>query len=265
MIKKSILATLMVAMMCAFATPAQAQFKKLGKSLGKAAESAGKAVQESATDMIMEKGANTASDKIVEFMDKNNTVAADDSDYAKRLKTIMGSGFTQVDGKELNVKVYENEEANVIALNNGNIRIYSGMLDLLTDDEVKGLLALQVGHIQSKNVRDNLIKTASGDNAEDAGSAQIEKMLSFSGDQFGSVINELLQMPYSVEQNNKADKAAKDFLKSEKVDVAGYNSLLTKIHSLSQVDLEDEGLNEEDADVQQATVAAKFVNANKLR
>lgn len=265
MLKKSIFATLMVAMMCVFATPAQAQFKKLGKSLGKAAQDAGKAAQDMATDALLEKGANTASDKIVEFMDNNNTVVAADSDYAKRLATIVGSNFASAEGKALDIKVYENDEANVIALNNGNIRIYSGMLDILSDDEVKALIALQAGHITSNNVRDNLLKAASGDSAEDAGAAQVEKMLSFSGDQFGSIVNELLQLPYSAEQNKKADKFAKDYLKKEGGDAEGFNSLLTKIQSLGQIDLESDDLDEEDADVIQATVASKFVMANSAR
>lgn len=265
MIKKSIFATLMVALMCAFTTPAHAQFKKLGKSLGKAAESAGKAVGDAATDMVLEKGANTVSEKVVEFMDNNNTVVADDSEYTTRLKRIVGDNFKTVDGKNLNIKVYENEEANIISLNNGEIRIYSGMLDILEDDEVKALIALQAGHIESDNVRDNLIKAASGDSAEDAGSAQIEKMLSFSGDQFGSIINELLQLPYTAEQNKKADKIAKDYLKKEGGNVEGFNSLLTKIQSLGQVDLESDDLDEEDDNVIQATVASKFVMANNAR
>lgn len=265
MIRKSILATLMVALMCVFATPAQAQFKKLGKSLGKAAQDAGKSLGDAATDAALEKGANVASDKIVDFMDNNNTVAADDSEYVVRLKEIMGDKFKSAEGKDLDIKVYENEEANVISLSNGDIRIYSGMLDILEDEEVKGLIALQAGHITSKNVRDNLMKAVSGESAEDAGAAQVEKLLSFSGDQFGSIVNELLQLPYSVEQNKKADKFAKDYLKTQGVDVAGFNSLLTKVQTLGYVDLDAEDLDEEDAKVMQATAASKFVLVNKVR
>lgn len=265
MIKKSVLATLFVAVMCVFATPAQAQFKKMGKSLGKVAKDAGKAAQDMATDAAMEMGANKASDKIIEFMDNNNTVVAEDSDYAKRLKTIVGSNFASVEGKTLDIKVYENEEANVITLNNGSIRLYSGMLDLLDDSEVKALLALQAGQISTGNVRDNLVKAASGESAEGAGAAQMEKMMSFSGDKFGSVVNELLQLPYTAEQNAAADKAAKDYLKKEGGNAEAYTSLLSKIQALGQIDLDADDLDEEDATVIKATAASKFVTVNKLR
>lgn len=128
MIKKSFIATLIVAAMCLFATPAQAQFKNLGKSLGKAAKEAGKAAKEMATDAALDMGANKVSDKMIEFMDQNNTLSAEDSEYTTRLKTILGDQFTNVEGKALDIKVYENAEANILTLNNGNIRIYSGMM-----------------------------------------------------------------------------------------------------------------------------------------
>lgn len=265
MIKKSFFATVLVAAMCLFASPAQAQFKNLGKSLGKAAKDAGKAAQDMATDAAMEMGANKVSDKLIEFMDQNNAVSADNSEYTTRLKSILGDKFTDVEGKPLTVKVYESAEANILALNNGNIRIYSGMMDLLSDDEVKALIAMEAGHINSGNVRENLLKVASEDNAGSAASAQLEKMLSFSGDKFGSIANEIIQIPYTEEQNKKADEFAKTFLKSNGGSVDAYSALLSKFRTLSQVDLEAEDVDAEAESTIQATAAAKFIQANSLR
>ena len=265
MIRKSFLATILVAVMCMFATPTQAQFKNLGKSLGKAAKQAGKAAQNMATDAALEMGANKVSDKIIGFMDQNNTISADDSEYTTRLKTILGDNFTDVEGKALDVKVYETQEANIVTLNNGSIRIYSGMMDMLDDDEIRALIALQAGHINSGNIRNNLLKVASGDNAESAGAAQIEKMLSFSGDKLGSVVNELLQVPYTAAQNKEADKFAKSYLSSNGGDSSAFSSLLSKFQGLSQVDLESDDLDEADETVIQASAASKFIQANSLR
>lgn len=266
MIKKSFFAMALAVAMCLFASPAQAQFKNLGKSLGKAAKDAGKAAQTMATDMALETGANKVSDKLVEFLDENNTVAADDSEYTKRLKTILGDKFTDVEGKALTVKVYESDEANILTLNNGNIRIYSGMMDLLSDDEVKALVALQAGHINSGNIRENLLKAVSDDeNAGDAAGAQIEKMLSFSGDKLGSIANELIQVPYTEEQNKEADKFAKGFLTKNGGTTEAYTEMINKFQDLGQIDLEDEELDEESESTIQATSASKFLKANSLR
>lgn len=265
MIKKSLFATLLVAAMCVMSTPAQAQFKNLGKSLGKAAKDAGKSAQNMATEAATEMGANKASDKIIEFMDQNNTVLGDDSEYTTRLVAILGDNFKSVDGKELNVKVYENAEANILTLNNGSIRIYSGMMDLLTDDEIKALIALQAAQIKQGNVRENLLKVASGDNAEAAGGAQVEKMLSLSGDKLGSVINELIQYPYTAEQNKKADTYAKTYLEEQGGNADAFSSLLSKFTELQSVDLEDEAADQESEQFIQATAASKFISANLNR
>lgn len=258
MIRKSFFATLAVAALCMFATPAQAQFKKLGKTLGKAA-------QEKGSEMALEMGATKGSVKIIEFMDQNNTIAAEGSEYAKRLKTIVGDKFTTIGDKSLDIKVYENDEANIIALHNGSIRIYSGMLDLLNDDEVKALLALQAAQIETGNVKDNLLKVALGENAKDAGAAQVEKMLAGGDDKIGSLVNELVQCSYTAEQNEKADKLAKAFLGRQGGSEAAYSALLSKIDTLGQVDLEADDLDEGDETVIKAMAASKFVTANKLR
>lgn len=263
MIKKTFFAALLIAIVCV--APAQAQFKSLGKTLNKVAKDAGKAAKEMATDAAMELGANKASEQIVKFMDQNNTLSAEDSEYTTRLKTVLGDKFNDADGKALDIKVYENPEANIITLNNGNIRLYSGMMDLLSDDELQALIALQAGHIQSGNIKDNLLKIAGGDNVENATSAQLEKMLSFSGDKIGSIINEILQFPYTQDQNTKADSYAKQLLNTKGLGDEGFSNLIGKINQLANIDLESENLDENDETTAKATVAAKFVQANSLR
>lgn len=266
MTKKSLVATLFVALMCVFAVPAHAQFgKSLGKSLGKAAKDAGKAVQDVAEDAALEAGANKLSDQIIEFMDKSNTLLGEDSEYTQRLKEVMGSKFTSVDGKTLNVAVYESDEANVIALNNGNIRIYSGMMDVLSDEELQALIALSASQISTKNVRNNLMKAATGENVENATSAQLEKLLSFSGENMGTIVNELVQTPYTEKQNSEADKAAKKYLKDQGLDASLLTDLLSSMQQLNRIDLEGDDLDEEDEDVVKAAAMTKFLKANTAR
>ncbi|MFV0553615.1 MAG: M48 family metalloprotease [Mangrovibacterium sp.] len=203
--KSFLLAAAIVAIVCSLAAPAQAQFSKTlknaGKSVGKAAESAG-------TDIAVRK----VSVKLIEFMDKNNTVLSEENSYAKRLAR-LSADFQSVKGTAINYKVYESEEANIIAIADGSIRVYSGMMDLFSsDEELQSILLIQVGHLMNNDVHEALLDVASEDNAAQAGSAQLEKMLSFSGDKLGSVVNELLQVPYSFDQSTKADTYAYNLL-----------------------------------------------------
>ncbi|WP_108821472.1 M48 family metalloprotease [Dysgonomonas sp. Marseille-P4361] len=253
MTKKLFFATALVAIMCAFSLPANAQF---GKALKKVGKSVAKSVGDAAGDMAADVAANKVSVKIVEFMDKNNTIAGEDSEYYTRLAGLVGTDYISVDGLNLNYKVYENPEANIIATADGSIRIYSGMMDLLSDEELVAVIATQIGHIANKDVRDALMKVASEDNATKAGGAQLEKLLSFSGDKIGSVINELLQVPYTDDQNKKADLYAYELLKQNGADSEGLVSALRKFAELESTDAE---AAEADGEV---SAAAKFIGVN---
>lgn len=259
MLKKTILSIVTILAMVLLAVPANAQRKGLGKTLSKSAKDAGKAVKDAAGDMAADMTAQKVSEKIATFMDDNNTVSAEDSEYTKRLNTLVSSKYASVEGNALTYKVYENEEANIITLADGNIRVYSGMMDLLSDDELLAVIANQIGHFQNKDVRDNLMKVASEDNAGQAAGSQLEKMLSFSGEKLGSVINELLQVPYTEEQNKAADKFAFDLLKKNGNNTAGLASALNKFAELEANDaaiLADEDSEEE------VSVAGKYIGVN---
>ena len=251
MIKKILMSATLAAIMCAISVPANAQFGKALKGLGKAAK-------ETATNMASDAVANQVAQKVVNYMDQQNTVAAADSEYAKRLETIVGN-YKSVDGITLNYKVYENPEMNILACADGSIRIYSGMMDSLTNDEVLAVIATQIGHIANKDARNSLLQVASGDNAEKATSAQLEKMLSMSGDGLGTIINELLQVPYTLDQNKAADIYAVKFLKSNKKDASALASALTKFADMEVADAEAAEADE----FAETSPAAKYISVNK--
>lgn len=252
MTKKVFLA--IVAIMFVFALPANAQF---GKALKKAGKSVTKAVGDVAGDMAADVVANKVSTKLVDFMDNNNTIAGEDSEYYTRLSGLVVENYVTVEDLSINYKVYENPEANIIATADGSIRIYSGMMDMLSDEELKAVIATQIGHIANKDVRDALLKVASEDNASKAGTAQLEKMLSFSGDKLGTVVNELLQIPYSDDQNKKADSFAFTLLEKNEGSADGLLSVLSKFAEMEAADKEVESTEEGEL-----SAAAKFIGVN---
>ncbi len=202
-----------------------AQFSKNLKNVGK---SVAKAAGDVAGDLASDVAANKVADNIIVFMDKNNTVSADNSEYTKRLAKLVGTNYVSVDGLALNYKVYENPEINILSCANGCIRIYSGMMDALEDDELLAIIANQIGHIVNKDCRDNLVKVAKEENASNAAGAQLEKMLSFSGEKLGTVVNELIQIPYTEDQSKKADKYAVALLKKNGIASSALVSALEK-------------------------------------
>ncbi|MDR2037013.1 MAG: M48 family metalloprotease [Bacteroidales bacterium] len=266
--KKRFFTLLVLSAMFALTVPVQAQLKSLNKAVKKATTSAEETVKKTADDVstsaketakntvdaaeeaARDMAADKVSVKIVEWLDKNNKVLPDDNDYCKRLTSLVNNKYTSVDGLSLNYKVYENDEANILACANGSIRIYSGMMDFLTDEQLLGIVSVQIGHIKNKDVREALVKVASEDNASNAVSAQLDKILSFSGEKMGTFVNELIQVPYSAEQNTAADAFAYNLLKQNDADVKG---LLTALEKFAEVEAAED--NEE-------SVALKYITVN---
>ena len=244
--RKMTLLTAIIAVVCMVTVPAQAQLGGVGKSLKGAAKEAAKETQNVAKEAAVDAkdaavAASTdavnaaitaavvdASKKITAFMDSNNTVLGNDTESAKRLNGLVKSNYSSTGNLSLNYKVYQSDEINILALSDGSIRIYSAMMDALTDDELIAVIATQIGHIENKDTQEILIKVINKDNAAGATSAQVDKLLSLSNDKLGSIVNELLQVPYTKEQNKSADNFAFALLKKNGNSTDGLVSALRK-------------------------------------
>ena len=89
----------------------------------------------------------------VQKLDAENTVLPETSPYVKRVRK-MTSGITSVNGTPLNFKVYKTNEINAFACADGSVRIYSGLLDAMTDDEALGVVGHEIGHVALKHSKE---------------------------------------------------------------------------------------------------------------
>ena len=78
--------------------------------------------------------------------DAQAKVAPANSAYTKRLARIMAK-HTEVDGIPLNYKVYLTSDVNANASADGSVRVYSGLMDLMSDDEIRYVLGHEIGHV----------------------------------------------------------------------------------------------------------------------
>lgn len=86
----------------------------------------------------------------VAYMDKENKVNT--GSYKKRLDNLM-KGIDQVDGLTLNFKVYETSEINAFACGDGSIRVYSGLMDVMNDDQLIAIIGHEIGHVVHKDTK----------------------------------------------------------------------------------------------------------------
>lgn len=148
----------------------------------------------------------------IDWMDKNNPVCSDDDAYTIRLKKLT-SGLTSVEGIPLNFKVYHVTDVNAFACADGSVRVFSSLMDIMTDDELLGVIGHEIGHVahhDSKNAfRTALLTSALKDGIASTGG----KAAALTDSQLGSLSEALVNASYSKKQENEADDYGYDFLK----------------------------------------------------
>ena len=80
-------------------------------------------------------------------MDAEAPIAPAGSEYSQRLEKIAANLGHQVNGTPVTYKVYLTDEVNAWAMANGCVRVYSGLMDLMNDNEVEGVLGHEMGHV----------------------------------------------------------------------------------------------------------------------
>jgi len=188
------------------ANPVMAQF-----NLRKAVSAGAKVVQ---AVTITDKQMAAYVKESVDWMDKNNPVAADDDPYTIRLRKLT-EGITDADGIPLNFKVYKVIDVNAFACPDGSVRVFSSLMDRMSDDELLGIIGHEIGHVMkhhSKNAfRQELLTGA----AKDAIGAASSKVAVLTDSQLGSLGESLIGAKFSQKQEKEADNCGYDFLVSK--------------------------------------------------
>lgn len=82
--------------------------------------------------------------------DQNSTI--DNGEYAARVERIM-EGVNSVNGFPLDIKVIISEEINAYAWPHNAIRIYSGLMDIMEDNELVAIIGHEIGHIVHGDIK----------------------------------------------------------------------------------------------------------------
>ena len=149
----------------------------------------------------------------VDWMDTHNKVSDPDSEYTKRLNRLT-AGLKEADGIPLNFKVYEVIDVNAFACPDGSVRVFSSLMDIMSDDELLGIIGHEIGHVarrhSKKQFEQELLTGALRDGVASAGG----KAAQLSQSQLGDLGEALAGAKYSQKQEKEADDAGYDFLRS---------------------------------------------------
>ncbi len=83
-------------------------------------------------------------------MDDKHQVAGPGNAYSQRLARIT-AGLQNYKGMNFNFKVYLAPEINAFAMADGTVRVYSGLMDAMPDDQVQAVIGHEIGHVYHKH------------------------------------------------------------------------------------------------------------------
>lgn len=149
----------------------------------------------------------------VALMDKKNKVSAENSEYTKRLRRLT-AGLTEVDGVPLNFKVYEVTDVNAFACPDGSVRVFSSLMDIMSDDELLGIIGHEVGHVAKHHSKKAMKQALLTGALKDAISSSGGQLATLTDSQLGALGESLLSAKYSQKQEKEADDYGYDFLKA---------------------------------------------------
>jgi putative metalloprotease len=173
------------------------------------------------------------SDKACAEMDASATIAGPDTAYGKRLSTIAANLGNQVNGTPVNYKVYLNDEVNAWAMANGCVRVYSGLMDLMTDNEVEGVLGHEMGHValgHTKKAMQTAYATSAARNA--AAASGNGTVAALSASQLGELGEQLVNAQFSQSQESAADNFSFDLLTERNIPREGLVTAFEKLAKL---------------------------------
>jgi putative metalloprotease len=157
--------------------------------------------------------------------DGQNTILPADNSYTQRLNRIMAR-FHNISDLNLNYKVYQSSTVNAFASGDGSVRVYTGLMDAMNDDQVFAVIGHELGHLINNDVRD-AYRAAYLVVAARYGIAAVNTTAGAISTGFlGDLGQELASNAYSRRQETQADETAFQFCIQNGVDpYAMYHAL----------------------------------------
>lgn len=181
--------------------------------------------------MFSDADAAKMANEAIKKMDSMNVVAGAKDAYAIRLNRIF-SKHSNENGLQLNYKVYLTKEVNAFAMANGSVRVFSGLMDIMDDNQLLAVIGHEIGHVANHDSRDAMKAAYRNAAVVDAVDSQVNKGLS--DNQLVQIGNAALQNKYSRKQESEADLYSYDFMKRNGYNVNAVESAFAILAKLSE-------------------------------
>lgn len=176
------------------------------------------------------------SNKSCQQLDAQSKIAPANSVYTQRLNKIANSLGHNINGTKVNYKVYLTQDVNAWAMANGCVRVYSGLMDKMTDNEIEGVLGHELGHVALGHTKKRLQVAYATDIARSAVTKSSNSVVAdLSSSQLGNLAQTLVNSQFSQSQELEADNFSYDYLKQRKINPEGIATAFDKLGGSSSL------------------------------
>ena len=182
---------------------------------------------------ISDKDVEEIASQSAQYSDQKHTLAPPGTKYAKRLNQLVGQDLQDGDVK-FNYGIYISPEVNAFAMGNGTIRIYSGLMDLLDDGELRFVIGHEMGHVVKNHIRKKIQLAYAVGALRKGIASQNNTAGDVARSLLGGIAESLMNAQFSQLEEKEADDYGLVFLKQEKLEPQDAVSALKKIATLGK-------------------------------
>lgn len=170
--------------------------------------------------------------KSVQEMDAKSKIADSKSKYTIRLNKLT-KNLTSVNSTKLNFKVYITTDINAFACADGSIRVYSGLMDVMNDEELTAIIGHEMGHIAGADTKDAMRQSYLTYAALQALGTTGNVMATLTSSQLGEIAQSFIGARYSQKQEYAADEYGFNVAIKQGKSKYAMSNALNKLVSLS--------------------------------
>jgi len=171
--------------------------------------------------------------KSAQYSDKKQTMAPPENKYARRLNGLVRQQF-QDGNLKFNYGVYISPEINAFAMADGTIRVYSGLMDMLDDGELRFVIGHEMGHVMKRHIREKIRLAYAASAVRKGVASQNNAAGEIARSVFGGFAESLINAQFSQLEEKEADDYGLLFLKKKDFEPRDAVSALKKLAGLGK-------------------------------
>ncbi len=169
--------------------------------------------------------------KSAAYSDQKNIVAKGNNPYNLRMRRLVEDHY-QEGNIRFNYKVYLSDTINAFAMADGTIRIYSGLMDMMNDGELRFIIGHEMGHVVKDHIRKKIQLAYAASAVRKGIASQNSAVGDIARSQLGGFAELLMNAQFSQFEEKEADDYGLKFLREKGYKPISAVTALKKLVSL---------------------------------